>query len=58
MLLFLKKWCPVVMVILTAIGMVLHYGDVNMFSAYTTGFTGWLVVATNEFIPERSKNEG
>ena len=57
MLLFLKKWTPVLMVIFTALGMILHYNDSNMFSAYTTGFTGWLVVAMNEFIPERSKNE-
>jgi len=56
MLLFLKKWTPVLMVIFTALGMILHYNDSNMFSAYTTGFTGWLVVAMNEFIPERSKN--
>lgn len=46
------------MVIFTAMGILLHYGDTNMMSAYTTGFTGWLVVTMNEFIPERSKNEG
>jgi len=46
------------MVIFTAMGILLHYDDTNMMSAYTTGFTGWLVVAMNEFIPERSKNEG
>lgn len=57
MLSFLKKWTPVLMVIFTALGMILHYNDSNMFSAYTTGFTGWLVVAMNEFIPERSKYE-
>jgi hypothetical protein len=58
MLQFLKKWTPVLMVFFTGLGMILHYGDINMFSAYTTGFTGWLVVAMNEFIPERSKYEG
>jgi hypothetical protein len=52
MLLFLKKWIPVLMVVFTAIGLVLHYDNANMFSAYTTGFTGWLVVAMNEFFPE------
>jgi hypothetical protein len=57
MLLFLKKWLPVVMVIFTAIGLFLHRDDVNMFSAYTTGFTGWLVVAMNELIPETRKYE-
>jgi len=57
MLLFLKKWSPVVLTCLCGIGIILHNGDVNMMSAYTTGFTGWLVVAMNEFIPERSKNE-
>jgi hypothetical protein len=57
MLLFLKKWTPVLMVFFTGLGMLLHYNDVNMFSAYTTGFTGWLVVTMHEFIPERPKYE-
>jgi hypothetical protein len=57
MLLFLKKWTPVLMVLFTGLGMLLHYNDTNMFSAYTTGFTGWLVVTANEFFPERTKYE-
>ena len=44
------------MVIFTAIGMGINFDNPNMFSTYVTGFTGWLVVAMNEFIPERSKN--
>lgn len=55
MLLFLKKWLPVVLTGLCGLGILLHNGDTNMMSAYTTGFTGWLVVTMNEFIPERSK---
>ena len=43
------------MVVFTAIGLVTHYNDSNMFSAYTTGFTGWLVVAMNEFFPEHKR---
>ncbi len=45
------------MVLFTGLGMLLHYDDTNMFSAYTTGFTGWLVVTANEFFPERTKYE-
>lgn len=43
------------MVFLTAIGLVVHYNDANMFNAYITGFTGWLVVAMNELFPESKK---
>jgi|694.fasta_scaffold06744_37 hypothetical protein len=57
MLLFLKKWTPVLIVVFTAIGMGTNFDNPNMFSAYVTGFTGWLVVAMNEFIPENRKNE-
>ena len=45
------------MVFFTGLGMILHYGDINMFSAYTTGFTGWLIVTMHEFITERPKYE-
>ncbi len=57
MLQFLKKWTPLLMVFFTGIGLIVHYNDVNMFSAYTTGFTGWLVVAMNELFPESRKVE-
>ncbi len=57
MLQFLKKWTPLLMVVFTGIGLFLYRNDVNMFSAYTTGFTGWLVVAMNELLPESRKVE-
>jgi hypothetical protein len=46
------------MVIFTALGMLVYYNDTSMFGAYTTGFTGWLVVTMHEFIPETRKHEG
>jgi uncharacterized membrane protein YjjP (DUF1212 family) len=55
MLNFFKKWTPLLMVFFTAIGLVLHYNDANMFSAYITGFTGWLIVAMHELFPESRK---
>ena len=57
MLLFLKKWLPVLMVVFTAIGMGINYDNSNMFNAYVTGFTGWLAVVMNEFTKKESKNE-
>lgn len=57
MLSTLKKWSAALCVVCTALGMLLHWNDPNMFAAYVTGFTGWLVIATNEFIPEKSNNE-